>query len=157
MALLPRKNRQGKLSYLPAPTGLVVKAVHRHATNMHTLAPSAHFFFPTRKSPPFSAKRYTWHQKARWVPNIENPFSQRSISNVAVPTTLQYCCGIKRKQAMMYTGYSLRVGGTTYHEEVGTEESVRKNLAEWMSLATARHYLQHSPTTQFAYLQKAAF
>lgn len=157
LALLPRKNRQGQISYVPAPTGLVVKAMHRHATNMHHLAPDSHFFFPARKAPPFSNKRYTWHQKARWVPNQENPFSQRSISSVAIPTALQLCCGIPRKKALMYTGYSLRVGGSTYHEEAGTAESVRKNLAEWMSLATARHYLQHSPKTQFSYLQKAAF
>jgi hypothetical protein len=156
MALLPRKNRQGKMSYLPSPAGLVVSAMHRHATNMHKLCPDASFFFPARMQPRATKKRYTWHQKSRWVPNPANPFAQRSISDVAIPTALLYCCNIKRKDSAIFTGYSLRVGGTTHHEESGTTETVRKNLAEWMSLATARHYLQHSPSTQFRHLEKAA-
>ena len=156
MALLPRKNRQGKMSYIPSPAGKVVRALHKHATNMSRLCPDSLFFFPARRHPPHARKRYTWHEKATWIPNPTNPFSQRSISDVAIPTALYYCCGIKRKHSAIYTGYALRVGGTTHHEESGTAESVRKNLAEWMSLSTARHYLQHSPTTQFGYLRKAA-
>lgn len=156
MALLPRKNRQGKMSYVPSPAGRVVQAMHKHATNMYSLCPRSHFFFPARKQPPGATKRYTWHTKSRWVPNHMNPFAQRSISDVAIPTALLYCCAIPRTESAIFTGYSLRVGGTTHHEEVGTAEAVRKNLAEWMSLATARHYLQHSPAKQFEYLQKAA-
>ena len=156
MALLPRKNRQGKLSYIPAPAGKVVDAMHQHATNMATFCPDTLFFYPARRHPPHAHKRYTWHQKAKWIPNPRNPFSQRSISDVAIPTALLHCCGIKRKDSAIYTGYALRVGGTTHHEESGTAEAVRKNRAEWMSLATARHYLQHSPATQFGYLHKAA-
>ena len=75
---------------------------------------------------------------------------------MAIPTALQFCCNIPRTRSKIFTGYSLRVGGTTHHEESGTTETVRKNLAEWMSLATARHYLQHSPATHFSYLAKAA-
>ena len=156
IALLPRKNRQGQMSHLPSPTGPVVRALHSHATNMHHLCPRADFFFPARMMPPHTKKKHTWHTKAKWVPNPSNPFSQRSISDVAIPTALLYCCGIKRADSSIFTGYSLRVGGTTHHEEVGTAESVRKNLTEWMSLATARHYLQHSPATQFNLLRKAA-
>ena len=155
MALLPRKNRQGQMSYVPAPAGLVVSAMWRHANNMHVLCPSAKFFFPSRMHP-VGAKKYTYHAKANWVPNPENPFSQTSISNVAIPTALYRCCNIPKSQSKIFTGYSLRVGGTTHHEEAGTAESVRRNLAEWMSLATARHYLQHSPATQFSFLSAAA-
>jgi hypothetical protein len=106
--------------------------------------------------PPRTKKRYTWHNKATWIPNPKNPFSQKSISEVAIPTALLFCCNIPRTQSAIYSGYSLRVGGTTHHEEAGTAESVRKNLAEWMSLSTARHYLQHAPTKQFSYLAAAA-
>ena len=156
MALLPRKNRQGKMSYLPSPAGRVVAAMWRHASNMHDLCPHARFFFPARMQPPRSRARYTYHNKAKWTPNPDNPFSQTSIANVAIPTALLYCCNISRGDSAIFSGYSLRVGGTTHHEEAGTAESVRKNLAEWMSLATARHYLQHSPSTQFNLLRKAA-
>ena len=156
MALLPRKNRQGQMSYLPSPAGKVVSAMWRHAGNMHRLCPQARFFFPARMHPPRSRARYTYHNKATWIPNPDNPFSQTSISDVAIPTALLHCCGIPRADSAIFSGYSLRVGGTTHHEEAGTAETVRKNLAEWMSLATARHYLQHSPTTQFNLLRKAA-
>ena len=156
MALLPRKNKQGHMSYIPSPTGLVVKVIRKHVMNMRAMAPHARFFFPARMQPPASTKKYTWHSKARWVPNPASPFSQKSISEVAIPTALLYCCNISRSRSAIYSGYSLRVGGTTHHEEAGTAEAVRKNLAEWMSLATARHYLQHAPTKQFGYLVAAA-
>ena len=124
--------------------------------NMRRLCPHSHFFFPARMQPPHVKKKYTWHVKSRWVPNPTSPFSQRSISNVAIPTALEFCCRIPRSESKIYTGYSLRVGGTTHHEEAGTAEAVRVNLAEWMSLSTARHYLQHSPTKQFSFLAAAA-
>lgn len=156
MALLPRKNRQGRMSYLPSPGGRVVSAMWRHACNMHRICQHARFFFPSRMQAVGSPSRYTYHSKARWTPNPNNPFSQTSIANVAIPTALYHCCGIPRSASKIFSGYSLRVGGTTHHEEAGTAEAVRKNLAEWMSLSTARHYLQHSPTTQFTLLQAAA-
>ena len=155
-ALLPRKNRKGHMSYIPCPAGRVVSVIRRHVMNMRALAPDSLYFFPARMHAPRTRKRYTWHSKAKWVPNPNNPFSQRSISQVAIPTALQFCCGISRKKSAIYSGYSLRVGGTTHHEEAGTAEAVRKNLAEWMSLSTARHYLQHAPAKHFAYLAKAA-
>ena len=127
-----------------------------HANNMCILCPQARFFFPARMHPPHSKTRFTYHSKASWIPNPNNPFSQSSIADVAIPTALLHCCGIPRADSAIFSGYSLRVGGTTHHEEAGTAETVRKNLAEWMSLATARHYLQHSPTTQFNLLSKAA-
>ena len=156
MALLPRKNRQGRMSYIPSPAGLVLSVLRRHVMNMRSLAPNALFFFPARMQPPRARKKYTWHTKANWVPNPVNPFSQKSISEVAIPTALLHCCNTPRSESAIYSGYSLRVGGTTHHEESGTAEAVRKNLAEWMSLATARHYLQHAPTKQFGYLAAAA-
>ena len=155
MALLPRKNRKGHMSYLPSPAGKVVSTMWRHAANMHRLCPHARFFFPARMQPR-GARRHTYHNKARWIPNPDNPFSQNSISTVAIPTALLHCCNIPRAESSIFSGYSLRVGGTTHHEESGTAESVRKNLAEWMSLATARHYLQHAPSTQFDLLKDAA-
>ena len=156
MAALPRKNRKGHMSYIPSPAGRVVTILRKHAMNMRALCPDALFFFPARMQPPRARKKYTWHAKAKWVPNPNNPFSQRSISQVAIPTALELCCGIPRTKSAIYSGYSLRVGGTTHHEEAGTAEAVRKNLAEWMSLSTARHYLQHSPSQQFSYLAAAA-
>lgn len=155
LALLPRKNRKGHMSYLPSPAGKVVSTMWRHANNMHQLCPHSRFFFPARMQPRRGPRR-TYHAKAKWVPNPENPFSQNSISTVAIPTALLYCCNIAREDSLIFSGYSLRVGGTTHHEESGTAESVRKNLAEWMSLATARHYLQHAPSTQFDLLKGAA-
>ena len=152
LALLPRKNRKGHMSYVPSPAGRVVSVLRKHVMNMRSLAPNALFFFPARMQPPKSRKKYTWHKMASWVPNPKNPFSQKSISEVAIPTALLHCCNIPRTQSAIYSGYSLRVGGTTHHEEAGTAEAVRKNLAEWMSLSTARHYLQHAPTKQFSYL-----
>ena len=143
------------MSYLPSPAGLVVSTMWRHACNMNSLCPKSKFFFPSRMHPP-SSRKYTYHTKANWVPNPDNPFSQTSLSNVAIPTALFHCCNIPKAKSKIFSGYSLRVGGTTHHEEVGTAESVRKNLAEWMSLATARHYLQHSPSTQFDLLSRAA-
>ena len=156
MAALPRKNRKGQMSYIPSPAGRVVSALRRHVINMQAMAPDALFLFPARMQPPRSKKKYTWHKKATWVPNPQNPFSQKSISEVAIPTALLHCCNIPRSKSEIYSGYSLRVGGTTHHEEVGTAEAVRKKLAEWMSLSTARHYLQHAPTKQISFLQAAA-
>ena len=156
MALLPRKNKKGHMSYIPSPAGMVVGAMRKHALNMRSMAPDSLFFFPARMQPPRSRKKYTWHSKAKWVPNPNSPFSQKSIADVAIPTALMICCNIPRHKSAIYSGYSLRVGGTTHHEESGTAEAVRKNLAEWMSLATARHYLQHAPAKQFGYLAAAA-
>ena len=156
MAVLPRKNKKGHMSYIPSPAGMVVTAIRAHVMNMRAMSPDSLFLFPARMQPPRARKKYTWHEKARWVPNPASPFSQRSISEMAIPTALLHCCNISRKKSAIYSGYSLRVGGTTHHEEAGTAEAVRKNLAEWMSLSTARHYLQHSPSKQFSYLAAAA-
>ena len=134
------------MSYIPSPAGLVVDAIYRHVMNMRVIAPHSLFLFPARMQPPRARKRYTWHAKAKWVPNPKNPFSQKSISEVTIPTALLHCFNIRRDKSAIYSGCSLRVGGTTHHEEAGTDEAVRQNLVEWMSLSTARHYLQHAPT-----------
>ena len=63
MALLPRKNRQGQMSYLPSPAGRVVTAMWKHASNMHNLCPQARFFFPARMQP-----RRTTHQTSLHLP-----------------------------------------------------------------------------------------
>ena len=54
-----------------------------------------------------------------------------------------------------FTGYAMRTGGTTHMEVSGVAEPVRKAMGEWMSLGTARHYLQHLPKDQFGILQPA--
>ena len=112
MALLPRKNKQGHMSYyIPSPAGLVVDAMWKHAVNMRAMSPDSLFFFPARMQPPRSRKKYTWHAKAKWVPNPNSPFSQKSIRDVAIPTALLICCNIPRDRSAIYSGYSLRVGG----------------------------------------------
>lgn len=155
IVIICRKNKQGKVSYLPLPMGKALAAMHRHVLNMRQLCPRADFLFPARMAKGAGPPRYTHHQKARWCPNPRNPFSTASIRNTAIPTALLHCCRIPRKMSQIFSGYSLRVGGSTHHEEAGTAESIRVNLSEWMSLATARHYLQHGPRQQFSYLGAA--
>ena len=48
LALLPRKNRKGHMSYVPSPAGMVVSILHKHVINMRSLAPNSRFFFPAR-------------------------------------------------------------------------------------------------------------
>ena len=48
LALLPRKNKQGHMSYIPSPAGLVVDAIYRHVMNMRVIAPHSLFLFPAR-------------------------------------------------------------------------------------------------------------
>ena len=90
-------------------------------------------------------------------PNRHNPLSPESINKTVVPLLFKHCVRAAKADAKAFTGYAMRVGGTSHIQNMGVDPKVRRDLGEWSSKAMARHYLAILPVDQFGFISKATF
>ena len=69
---------------------------------------------------------------------------------------LREVCSLTRKQAKRFTTHSLRVGGINYYRLLGVPTELRAQMADHLSLASARRYLRMAPQEQIHILGKIA-
>lgn len=152
--LLGRKNRKGRISFMPLPTGRVLWTLYKHMQFMSANCEKAKFVFAARRHSK-GKPRHTHWRKATWQPCPTSPTTSRVINSTIVPGAFLHCCGEPRALSRHFTGYAMRTGGTTHMQIVGIADPIRQAMGEWMSLGTARHYLQRLPRDQFGLLQPA--
>ena len=60
----------------------------------------------------------------------------------ALRKALKEVCGLDREQAKLYSGHSMRVGGSNYMRKLGIDDEVHRLLGGWASLTSSRGYFQ---------------
>ena len=58
-------------------------------------------------------------------------------------------CGLTEEQADLFSGHSLRVGGSNYMRRLGVEDEVHRLVGDWASLVSSTNYYALSSAEQF--------
>ena len=65
---------------------------------------------------------------------------------------MHYCidvCGLSREQARLFSGHSMRVGGSNYMRKLGIDDETHQAVGDWASLTSSRNYYALSADEQF--------
>ena len=84
-----------------------------------------------------------------------NHVSTTSVRN-ALRKALVEVCGLTRDQAKLFSGHSMRVGGSNFMRKLGVADEVHRLMGGWASLASSRGYFQLPVTEQFEITHKFA-
>ena len=87
--------------------------------------------------------------------NPTNHVANTSVKN-ALRKALREVCGLDKDQAKLFSGHSMRVGGSNYIRRLGVSDEVHRLMGGWATLASARGYFQLLATEQFAMAHKFA-
>ena len=85
--------------------------------------------------------------------NPTNSVSNSSFTN-ALRKALVEVCGLSPEQAELFSGHSLRVGGSNYMRKLGVEDEVHRLVGDWASLVSSTNYYALSSGEQFAVTDK---
>ena len=93
--------------------------------------------FPARRGAGKSAKRHK-----------ENHVSNQSVTQ-ALRKALVEVCRLTREQAGLFSGHSLRVGGSNYMRKLGIDAETHRVVGDWASLTSVGNYYALSAAEQF--------
>ena len=101
------------------------------------------------------------HATQHVVPHIHTPHKFNHVSHAslvrAMRNSLRECVPLMTKQwAKLYSGHSLRVGGSNHMRQLGVANDIHRRLGGWMSLTSAQGYMQLSAREQFRYSLRLA-
>ena len=144
MLITKRKTGQSTYSWVPFHAGKVTRMLARHIKWCKNLKKRPTWLFPSRKQR-FRGKNRTW------VPNTKNALSTSSLLSL-IRKALREVCGLSKVQAKRFTTHSLRVGGINHYRHLGVPTELRAQLADHLSLASARRYLRMAPHEQISIL-----
>ena len=141
-----RKNHVAQDCWIPVACGKVTNSVFRQVTTLDSLRSKSPYLFPSR--------RY-------WRNNRQMPHNLNHVGHQSVVTALRVallqCVPLMTKQwASLYSGHSLRVGGSNRMRRLGISDDVHRRLGGWMSLTSSQGYMQLSPQEQFKYTLRLA-
>ena len=89
------------------------------------------------------------------VRHAANHVSTTSVRN-ALRKALVEVCGLTPAQAKLFSGHSMRVGGSNFMRKLGVADEVHRLMGGWASLASSRGYFQLPATEQFEITHKFA-
>jgi hypothetical protein len=136
-----RKSRQDRDAWVPLSVPSAVSLVLRQEMSLRELGASSPRLFPSNARGKGPHVRN--HLRAKdWVKWMRRALVEQ--------------CRMDPSEARVYAGHSLRVGGSTHMRRCGVDEHVHRSLGGWASLTSAAHYIQLSPTEQFAYTRSLA-
>ena len=84
-----------------------------------------------------------------------NHVSTTSVRN-ALRKALVDVCGLSVDQAKLFSGHSMRVGGSNFMRKLGVADEVHRLMGGWASLTSSRGYFQLPATEQFEITHKFA-
>ena len=87
--------------------------------------------------------------------HASNHVSTTSVRN-ALRKALVEVCGLTPDQAKLFSGHSMRVGGSNFMRKLGVADEVHRLMGGWASLASSRGYFQLPVTEQFEITHKFA-
>ena len=137
-----RKSDQARCVGVPISCRMALGLLLRHLRLLKRAGRSVGPLFPSRMGGSVSAKR-----------NPTNSVSNSSISD-ALRKALVDVCGLSEEQAKLFSGHSLRVGGSNYMRRLGVADEVHRLVGDWASLVSSTNYYALSSAEQFAVTDK---
>jgi len=135
-----RKSRQDRDAWVPLAVPSAVALVLRQEQSLRSLRSSSARLFPSNQ---YGKPHRRNHLSSKaWIKWMRRALVEQ--------------CGMSVVEAKADAGHSLRVGGSTHMRGCGLDEQVHRSLGGWASLTSAAHYLQLSPSEQFAYTRRLA-
>ena len=136
-----RKNHVTQDCWIPVACSQVISSILKHIITLRSLRSEFPYLFPSR--------RYWKRDKQR--PHGSNHVAHQSLIT-ALRKALQDCVPLMTQQwASLYSGHSLRVGGSNHMRKLGVADDIHRRLGGWMSLTSSQGYMQLSPQEQFRY------
>ena len=147
LLLIPaRKTRQNRPSWVPLRKGRPTSMLRRHIRWMRSKKVKCPFLFPARV-------RVLKGKRRAWYPFPHNQMSTSSLRTLT-RMALTEVCGLSRRQAMLFSAHSLRVGGLNFYRQLGASLDMRAQLADHASIDSARRYLRLRPAEQFGMIDR---
>ena len=132
-----RKSDQKRCVGVPVSCKLALGLLLRHLRLLRKSGRNVGRLFPSRMGGSLNAER----NPTNWVSNS-------SIVN-ALKKALKEVCGLTHDQAELFSGHSLRVGGSNYMRKLGVEDEVHRLVGDWASLVSSTNYYALSSAEQF--------
>ena len=138
-----RKANQAHSVSVPVACKTAITLLLRHLCQLRKVGRTAGPLFPSRQG--------------RVNPKMhpENSVSTSSVRD-ALRKALREVCGLSREQARLFSGHSMRVGGSNYIRRLGVSDEVHRLLGGWATLSSSRGYFQLLASEQFAMAHKFA-
>ena len=131
---------------MPVACKQVIQSILRQVATLRYMHATTPYLFPSRE----------FRRRNKQVPHEFNHVSHASLVR-AMRNSLRECVPLMTKQwAKLYSGHSLRVGGSNHMRQLGVANDIHRRLGGWMSLTSAQGYMQLSAREQFRYSLRLA-
>lgn len=138
-----RKANQCHSVHVPVACKTAITLLLRHICQLRKAGRTSGVLFPSRVG------------RSKPTMNPTNHVANTSVKN-ALRKALREVCGLDKDQAKLFSGHSMRVGGSNYIRRLGVSDEVHRLMGGWATLASARGYFQLLATEQFAMAHKFA-
>lgn len=138
-----RKAGQSHSVQIPVSCPRVLSLLLRHLRLLWAKGRTEGPLFPSRMS------------RVRPQRHATNSVSARSARD-ALRKALREVCGLTKDQAKLFSGHSMRVGGSNHMRRLGVAHEVHKYMGGWASLEMSQRYYQLTTKEQFEMTHKWA-
>lgn len=138
-----RKAQQSHSVWVPVSCPTAISLLLRHLSLLTKAWRTSGYLFPSRVG------------RTRPTRNPTNHVSTSSMRR-ALKKALGDVCGLSKDQAKLFSGHSMRVGGSNFIRRLGIGDEVHRLLGGWASLTSSRKYFQLTSAEQFELTHKFA-
>ena len=141
-----RKNHVANDCWVPVACKQVIALVLRQVNTLRDHGRRSGYLFPSRK----------FKSGGRQAMNKNNRVGHDAVVKALREALMECVPTMTEAWAGLYSGHSLRVGGSNEMRRRGVADEVHRKLGGWMSLVSAQGYMSLSAAEQFKYTLKLA-
>ena len=141
-----RKNHTTMDCWVPVACATAMGLLLKQECTLRKRGGKTEYLFPSRQ----------WKKSNRQRMHPKNHVSQQSLVRALRKALLECVPTMTARWASLYSGHSLRVGGSNQMRKEGIADDVHRRLGGWMSLQSSQGYMCLSAREQFAYTLKLA-
>ena len=141
-----RKNHVTQDCWIPVACDQVIHSIFQQVTTLRAMHCPSPYLFPSRR----------YRKGSKQLPHRSNHVGHQSVVTALRNSLLDCVPLMTRAWAALYSGHSLRVGGSNRMRQLGIADDVHRRLGGWMSLTSSQGYMQLAPHEQFGYTLRLA-
>ena len=131
-----RKNHQSMDCWIPITCKTTLKLLWQQVLTLRRKKCQSDYLFPSRHGS---------------KPSKANHVSASSAKKGLRHALLECVPLMTKEWSLLFSGHSLRVGGSNFMRKLGVHSEVHRKMGGWMSLVAAQGYMAMSTQEQFAY------
>lgn len=141
-----RKNHGATDCWVPVACSKTVSLILKQSATLRKRRCASEYLFPARRFAKGNKQRM--HQS--------NRVGAQSMVTALRRALMQCVPLMTARWKKLYSGHSLRVGGSNHMRKMGVADEVHRRLGGWMSLVSAQGYMALSAREQYHYTLKLA-